>query len=163
MISNLSEDAKIYFEIKKKYVTVTPENVVKEAKKPGHPWHNRFDWDVDRAAQQHWENVARNIISKIEVTVVTTERSYTVNLAVRDPRKDSTEQGYTDIIELSHQPLDARLAIIKELQMSRSYLERARAYALTLGQEEEIERFINSLTELSNRYEKKVKAKTAKA
>lgn len=154
VIKDMSEDAKVYFEIKKKYGEVTPENAHKEARKKNHPWHNRIEWDMEKAAYQYQIDQLRNIISKIEVTVITTERSYTVPLAVRNPRKQSNEQGYTDIVELNKEPMDARMVIIKELQMARVYLERARGYALALGQEQEIERFIESLIKLSTKFQK---------
>ena len=48
---------------------LTAEDVVEEAKKSNSPLHDLFDWDVEKAAMQHWLNQARSLIRHCTVTM----------------------------------------------------------------------------------------------
>lgn len=41
---------------------VTAPDVVKAARAKNHPLHGRFEWDVKKAAHQHWLEQARDIV-----------------------------------------------------------------------------------------------------
>ena len=45
------------------------KTIVREARKPNNPLHKRFDWDLRRAAEQHWLDEARRLIH-VYVTVI---------------------------------------------------------------------------------------------
>ena len=148
MYKNLSEDATIYLEIKQKHGEVTPDVVVREAKRATHPWHSRFTWDDEKAGHQWRLSEARHIISSITVEVKTQERVVIVPMAVRNPLKESNEQGYSEVMDLMKDQLTARRAVLTELSKSISYLERASSLAEAFSEQRLIDKFINGLQEL---------------
>ncbi len=55
-------------EIKRKYGTLTPENLLNAVEKdPTNPLHKYFEWDVNKAARAHWLERASEIIRCVHV------------------------------------------------------------------------------------------------
>lgn len=53
---------------------LTPENLIKEAKKKSNPLHNLFEWDDTEAARKWRLQQGRLIINEIKIIVDTEER-----------------------------------------------------------------------------------------
>jgi len=49
---------------------LTPEIVVEAAKSEYSPIHKEFEWDFQKAAEKHWRERARNMISHIDIVRV---------------------------------------------------------------------------------------------
>ena len=52
-----------------KYGSLTPENVLKEAKKKRHPLHPHFDWDDTEAANRWRVHQSNMLISQARITI----------------------------------------------------------------------------------------------
>jgi hypothetical protein len=49
--------------------TCHPTAFVAAARPTDSPVHGLFDWDVERAAERHWEDVARHVIRSVRIVV----------------------------------------------------------------------------------------------
>src|SRR5438128_4396441 len=79
---------------------LTPERVVKEARKPESPLHDLFEWDTEKAAYQNWLDRAREIIRTVRVEIVTEKRVISAVAYVRDPAAEPKIQGYVSTLKL---------------------------------------------------------------
>ena len=119
--------------------TITPEEIVKDAKKSSSPLHVAFLWNDKEAAHHHRLDIARKLIRTYKVEVQTTRTVITAVGYVRDPRVDSDEQGYVSVAVLRNEKDMAREALRNELRRVISALERARSVAVGLDLEDEME------------------------
>jgi flavin-binding protein dodecin len=116
---------------------ITAEMVVADARKKTSPLHGLFEWDIDKAAHQHWLDRARTIIRHVQVNV-TVERVKVQSVAyVRDPSVGNREQGYRHIERVSESPEDSEAALAYELSRAEAYMQRAVNVAKALGLESE--------------------------
>ena len=73
-----------------RYGRLTPELVLKEARSPDHPLHNRFEWNDAVASERYRLDQARGLIRKVRVVYKTadsdgSERSVRAFHAVQTP------------------------------------------------------------------------------
>lgn len=127
---------------------LTPEAVLRDAKKPTSPLHNLFEWDVKKAARQHWLDTARALIRGVRVTVQTETSIISTVAYVRDPDLPSGEQGYRSVVSLRSEREKARDAIVQEFGRASSVLRRAREIAEALDLTGEVEGIIAHLDEV---------------
>jgi hypothetical protein len=118
---------------------LTCEAVIEAARDPKSPLHRLFEWDLGRAAHQHWIVQAREIIVAYRVKVVTSTVTYELPYHVRNPRAPSDRQGYVTVDQLRTDVDLANEHLIAEFGRVLSALERARGYAVTLGRASEID------------------------
>lgn len=130
---------------------LTPDDVVADAKRKDSPLHAMFEWDVKKAAAQHWVDTARAIIGSVEVRVTMDHITVRVPFYVRDPSAKSDEQGYIAVSALSRDHDSARVAIINEFQRAADQLRRARHLAMALGLANEIDGIVASIVDLRDR------------
>ena len=106
----------------------TVESVVRVAEDPVHPLHTCFNWDDRALAHQQRLAIARRLIQEVRYTVWTEQHVFEhVPSYVRDPSKDSRQQGYIVLKEASAQ--DAKAILLTELQRLRAYVSRAHSIA----------------------------------
>ena len=117
---------------------LTPDAVVKEARKPASPLHGYFTWDVKEAAAERWLDQARQLIRSVRVEVTTTQFSMRAPEYLRDPAA-GREQGYISIRRLATDEDMAREAIVAEFSNAAAALSRAKAVAAALGLADQIE------------------------
>lgn len=67
---------------------VDPNDLIKAARHPGHPWHDGFTWDVTQAAAERWREQARAIIRQLHFEVLVEEVGVSVVAYVPNPDKD---------------------------------------------------------------------------
>lgn len=129
---------------------LTPSAVVADAKDPSSPLHDLFNWDVVAAAEQHWLDRAREVIRSVRI-------AYTVeNVSIKLPKYvhlDDTpgpsSQGYRTVTSLQRDPVAAREAVRVEFERATGVLRRARAIAVVLGLEGEIDELLFTLAGLA--------------
>jgi hypothetical protein len=118
--------------------TVTPDSVIAAARDPKSPLHDRFNWDVEGAAMEHWRDTARQIIRSVRVTVKTEHISFKPKFRaapefIRDPSAKSSQQGYSRVSELRTDEDRARDAIATEIERADGCIKRAISIGYELG------------------------------
>lgn len=118
---------------------LTPDNVVDAAEDEASPLHQCFEWDNDAAAHMFRVEQARHLIRSVRVDVTTSHHTVRVPAFVHDPECERGEQGYVSIRQLSSDEDKSREVVIAEFSRAASALRRARAVAMALGIEEQID------------------------
>lgn len=118
---------------------LTPDLVLREAKKKGSVLHDHFEWNDNKAAGMYRLEQARELIRSVRVLVETTERPITVPEYVRDPRKAGTEQGYRNVANLRTEDDAKREVIVGEFVRAAAALRRARDLAAYFEIKEPVE------------------------
>ncbi len=130
---------------------VTPDEVISHARDPASPLHSHFNWDVEKAAHEHWRNTARHIIASVRVNI-TTERTVMRSVAyVRDPAVPADEQGYISVVVLRDDSAMSEKAFVNELSRAEAALNRATELAAALNLEPEVRRLSRRVSNLKNR------------
>lgn len=124
---------------------LTPETVLRDAKRKESPLHSSFEWDDKKAAHQHRLDTARELIRGVRL-ITTTE---TINLKsivfVRDPRRAANDAGYVRACDLSRDAAASRAAVLVEFDRAVSAMQRARDVAGMVGQTALIDKLIETL------------------
>jgi hypothetical protein len=122
---------------------IRPDDVVEDARDPDSPLHKQFEWDLQKAAQSHWLDRARELIRAVRVTITTDTTVVSSVAYVRDPTVDSDEQGYVSVASLRSDHDLAREAIVYEFTRASGALRRAREVAAALDLQKEVEVLIS--------------------
>ena len=135
---------------------LTPENVVKDAKKKSSPLHNLDcwnGWNEKVAAEAHWISSARALIRDVRV-VITEEKRIVKSVAyVRDPTMGPKEQGYVAVDALKKERDLARDAVQRELKYAKAAINRAIEVADALGLADEVAELLGYVDALQVRFE----------
>jgi len=114
---------------------LNPKDVFEAAKDPSNVLHQEFDWDKDRAAQQHWLDTARSLIRSyvVEVKSTITNTVLEAPMYVRNPGLPAHQEGYVTVSEVKNStdgPLD-----LYRIELSRvvSFIDRLEALSVTGG------------------------------
>lgn len=117
---------------------ITPDDVIADAKKKASPLHKLFQWDVNKAARQHWLETARSIIRQVRVEVTTESKTVNVVAYVRDPQRHETgKQGYVALQQAAISPQDSASVMAYELGRAEDSLRRVLGIADALGMVEQ--------------------------
>ena len=138
-------------QLHKKHGTLTPELVVADARQKTSPLHSLFQWDVKKAALEHWYDVARQLIRNVRVTVVNEERTVRAPYFVRDPRIASGKQGYTSIDIVRSDADMARDAVADECSRAAAAFQRALNVAAAVGIHDDIRALLQETLDLGQR------------
>jgi hypothetical protein len=128
-----------------------PSDVVRDAKSPESPLHDLFDWNLERSAERHWVERARQIITSVKVVIKHDHTSVSAVYYVRDPSIDAGRQGYVSITSVSQDRDKAREVAAREFASAMSSLHRARAVAMALGISPELDDVLITLQSLKAR------------
>lgn len=131
---------------------LTPDDVVKDAKKPSSPLHAHFEWDVKKAAAKYWIEQARDLITSIRVTTHTETSNIKSVYYVRDPSAASDDQGYVSVHTLRTDVDLAHEAIVAEFSRVADLLRRARELAIVLNATGEIDELLEKVVGLRQRF-----------
>lgn len=129
---------------------VTPEAVVADAKRKDSPLHDLFEWDLKKAAHQHWLDRAREILT-MRVVVTTESKSISVTGYVRDPAAGPREQGYISVQRLRGDEDSAREVLVAEFGRIRDLLNRARELASVFELSNEVGELVVKVAGLRDR------------
>jgi hypothetical protein len=129
---------------------LTPEAVVADAKRKDSPLHDLFEWDVKKAAYQHWLDRAREVMT---MRVVVTTESATVRVVgyVRDPTAGPKDAGYVSIGRLRGDQDGAREVLVAEFGRIRDLLNRARELAAAFDMQDELGSMVTQVVGLRDR------------
>jgi hypothetical protein len=131
---------------------LTPDAVVQDAKSKDSPLHGCFTWDVKKAAYAHWIEQARTLITSVQVVQRTEKTSVRTVFYVRDPSAKTGEQGYVSTETLRSDTDMAREAIVAEFSRVADMLRRARELAVVLNASEDVEKLIEGVVGLRQRF-----------
>lgn len=137
---------------------IRPDDVVADARDPTSPLHDRFEWDVQKAAHTHWLDTARELIRAVRVSITTDTTVVSSVAYVRDPSVSSDEQGYVSVASLRSNEDLSREAIVYEFSRAQGALTRAREIAAALNLRSEVDRLIAGVSRVKAKAEKPRKA-----
>jgi hypothetical protein len=125
-----------------------PSDVVADAKKTDSPLHEMFDWNLQTAAEKHWMDQARRIITSVKVIIQHDHSAISVVYYVRDPAAKVNEQGYVAIKSLTNDMDKAKEVAAREFSSAMSALHRAKAVAMALGISPDLDDVLFTLQQL---------------
>jgi len=118
---------------------ITPDQVVKHAKDPNSPLHERFIWSDKEAAQKHRLDTARQLIRSVRVIIKKETKVLRAPAYVRDPELDAKEQGYIDVRSSVNDEDSQRDILINEFKRVQGVFERAAELAVLFRMEGQLE------------------------
>lgn len=124
---------------------ITADEVVAAARHPESPLHDLFEWDAGKAAMEHWRERARQIIRSVKVIVRTDVTTVRTVGYLRDPERESDEQGYRSIAAIRTDADLAREVCVAEFSRAAAALRRAKDIAAALGVGDEIDTLIEGV------------------
>ena len=130
---------------------LTPEDVVRDAKKPSSPLNDLFEWDVKKAAHQNHLAKARQIIKFITIEIRTETRVVKTVKYVRDPVADAKEQGYIEVESLATDEALSRQALESELSRASALMNRAVDLSVALNLEDECNAILERIEQMQTR------------
>ena len=131
---------------------LTPDAVVRDAKRKDSPLHSCFEWDVKKAAAAHWIEQARDLITSIRIVVKTDHTNVSAVYYVRDPAAKSGEQGYVSVTKVRTDADMAREVLVAEFGRVADMLRRARELAAALEAQSEVEALLQGVVGLRQRF-----------
>lgn len=121
---------------------LTPDDVVKDARRDSSPLHDQFEWDDTVAAGKYRIEQARELIRTVTFTVTTTTDVIQVPYYIRDTSRDAKEQGYTAVNEIKTKSEVAYDALRYEFSRAIAVLERANNIADAIGLGDELKQLV---------------------
>lgn len=131
---------------------LTPDAVVRDAKRKESPLHDCFEWDVKKAAAAYWIEQARDLITSVRVVVHTETTKVNSVFYVRDPSAAHDKQGYVSVTRLRTDSDLAREALVAEFTRVADALRRAREIAAVLDCVKDVETLLQSVVGLRQRF-----------
>lgn len=130
---------------------LTPEVVVEDARRKDSPLHDMFEWDVKKAAQAHWHDVARQLIRNVRVNIVHESKMLRAPFFVRDQSLPARQQGYTSIDRVRTDADMARDTVAEECSRAASAFMRAAAVAAAVGVDQDVRELLDQTLSLGAR------------
>lgn len=127
---------------------LTPEAVVEDAKSKSSPLHDKFTWDIKKAAYAHWLDQARALIRTVRYEHRTETRVISAVAYVRNPESEPGEQGYVHTKKLRSDVDLSREAVAYEFARALAALNRAREIAVVLEIDGDIDKLIDGVNAL---------------
>jgi hypothetical protein len=127
-----------------------PEKVIEAARPANSPIHEDFEWDLKKAAQQHWIEQARTLIRYVRLEVVIERETICVPFYVNDPIRAPKSKTYVELTSVKGQRAQALRVLEDEVDRIASALERARKVALVLGIGPDLDRLLADLNALAS-------------
>lgn len=132
---------------------LTPDQVVQAARVEGTALHKHFlargAWDDPVAAGKYRVALARELIRTCRVIVTTETLHVPAPYFVRDPAS-APGQGYSTLPRLRSNEENARAAVIDEFKRAAAALTRARAIAVALRLEDDIDEILAEMDAFTN-------------
>lgn len=127
---------------------LTPEDVISKAKNKDSVLHGLFEWDVKKAAREHWLETARGIIRSVRVEITTSTRTLSTVNYVRDPSLPNNEAGYVSVAKIKTDKEMATEVLLDEITRVISALTRGLEMASYLGMSAPFEAMIAQSADL---------------
>jgi len=126
-------------ELYQQHGILTPDLVIEDAKNATSPLHDQFEWDVNKAAEQHWLETAREIIRCVRVISIVETKEVETVAYVHVPGQ---QQGYKSISKIKSDREASMEILLVEFQRVADILARAKGVAMALGLAEEVDRLL---------------------
>lgn len=123
-----------------------PERVIEAARNPKSPLHDEFEWDLHKAAHEHWIERARQLIREVKLVVVVNDRRLVCPMYVSDPM--ASESSYIKTQDTAENGALAERVMLAELDRIESAINRARSVSAVLGLDEQLERMLQGVITL---------------
>lgn len=130
---------------------LTADEVIAAARDPNSVLHDQFDWDTEKAAEEHWRHVARRLIKVVEFEVKTKQLTVRIPMFVRNPYMPAKRQGYISVGKLRSDKDAAREVVVAEFARAAAALERAQNLAAFFGLENEVGELRGQIIDLGDR------------
>jgi len=141
---------------------LTAKAVVAMARDPSKLSHQKFDWDVDRAAQQTWERTAAELIRSVRFVVqYDDDRKITVPFYVSDPRHGV--RNYVTTTRVASNAALSERVLREEVDRIVNAIHRAMSIAAAFGLTSSFERMLGQATEIGTRLDDLDEADEARA
>lgn len=131
---------------------LTPDDVIKDARRKDSPLHDCFEWDVRKAAAAYWIEQARELIVSVRVVIKTDHTRLSTPFYVRDPSAGASQQGYVSVAKLRTEADMARDVLVSEFGRVADMLRRARDLAVALDSANEVDELISRVVGLRQRF-----------
>ena len=131
-----------------------PDVVIEDARDSESPLHDEFPWDVEKAAMEHWREIARDIIHSVQVFQTTEKMQIAVPRYVRNPDAKPNEQSYVSTAELRTDHDRAWQALSYEIERADAMIRRAQRVALAVGLENEVEFVATAIASVKSKMKK---------
>ena len=132
---------------------VTPEAVWRAARDPKHILHREFPWDVKKAAEICWNEIAGRIIRECKVTVTISEVRKLLPCYVSDPR--TKESGYIATTLVARREELAEAVLLDEVSRIEGAINRARDLAAAFNLGPEFERLLDDIVTIKEKIERR--------
>lgn len=110
--------------------TITADDVIEDARDPESPLHDSFEWDIDKAAQQHWIATANRLINGYRVEVTVDNRTLSAPVYIRSP---DVPTRYMHVENMATERDVAIAALRREGERVQAAIGRMQAVAAVLG------------------------------
>ena len=124
---------------------LTPGAVVVEAQDPDSDLHDFFEWDDTKAGHKYRLVQARQLIRSVTVVIETDEIILRVPEYLRNPEKESSEQGYMRTATMKTDDDIKRGAMVAEFSRAGAAMKRARDIAKYFDMQSEVDRVIGDI------------------
>lgn len=82
----------------KKYVQITPNQVIKVARDRGNPLHDWFEWNTTKGHQLYLEHRARQLLNQHQITIEVENVEYTLKGFIANPMKEDEPSEYLSVV-----------------------------------------------------------------
>ncbi len=114
----------------KEHGELTADMVIQDAKSPESPFHDSFEWNVERAAYQHWVHTANSIINGYRVSVTVDTVTLQAPVFVRSPEHN---KRFVRVDQMATERDIAKAALRREADRVYAALKRMQGLAAALG------------------------------
>jgi hypothetical protein len=127
---------------------IEPAVVIEAARPPDSPIHDDFEWDVQTAASQHWLEQARTLIRYVRLQVQIERQTIVAPFYVPDPNRAPKSKTYMTLTTAVGKRDLALRILDSELERITAAVERARAVALVLGVDDDLNSMLASVSSI---------------
>lgn len=117
------------------------------------PLRHIFEWDKNKAFAAHNLDRARRFIASVKVNITTETKVVTAVAYVRDPERESDEQGYVSVDRVKTEDDLQREVLLREFDRIASLLKRARNLADYFDATEQVDALSDKLNLIRSHFE----------
>lgn len=125
---------------------ITPDSVIEQARNPRHPLHDKFNWNVEEAAMEHWRETARQLIKSVRFILQYMDKVVAVPYYVSDPRTKSV--GYAPTVNIRRSKDTAMAVLNDELARIKGAIHRAIGLAAAFDLKDHFDELLKEVVEI---------------
>jgi hypothetical protein len=132
---------------------ITPQAVWRAARDPKHILHREFPWDVRKAAEICWNEIAQRLIRECKITVTISEIRKILPCYVSDPRTNESSYIATTLVARREELAEA--VLLDEVSRIEGAVNRARDLAAAFNLVSEFERLLEDVVLIKEKIERR--------